>query len=321
MPSLPDAAFAGILEARSNKALFSNHPIAHNNITTHGSNIDWAICALHAFLLLGVIVWTYTTNPRRRLFHYFSIGILLVATIYYFILASNLGAHATPVEFYHLGIINRTRQVFYARWVGYFINFSLIWFALLLMSGVGWASILFTIGLVMLWATMFLIGMFVRSSYKWGFFAIAIVLYALIAWQSMGVARSYANKLDPTTHKTFTTLAGYTLFWMLLYPISWGVSEGGNRITNDSEQIFYGILDVFSQGVFSLLLIFLTRRLDFDHLGLGFTEYGRIHNARDHIHNEKHRNGHNGAVADTGAPGYTSTTGTGAGTVAADNRV
>lgn len=188
--------------------------LTSNNITTHGSDLDWAICALHAFLLLGVIVWTYMTNPRRRVFHYFAISMLSVATIYYFIIASNLGGAAVPVEFRGGNILNRTRQVFYARWVGYFINFALIWFALLLMSGVGWASILFTVGLSMLWATMFLIGMFVRSSYKWGFFVIAIILWALIIWQVMGIARSYANTVDSTTHRTFTLLALWELFFM-----------------------------------------------------------------------------------------------------------
>lgn len=187
-----------------------------NNITNHGSNLDWAICVLHALLLLGVIAWTYTTNPRRRVFHYFAIGILTVTTIYYFIMASDLGGAAVLVQFRGGNITNRTRQVFYVRWVGYFINFALIWFALLLMSGVGWASILFTVGLSMLWASMFLIGMFVRSSYKWGFYVISYFLWALIAWQTMGIARSYANTVDSTTHKTFTALAAWELF--LMYP-------------------------------------------------------------------------------------------------------
>lgn len=132
------------LAARShgNTALLHNPPIANNNLTSHGSSWCWAVCALHAFLLLGVIAWTYSTNPRRRVFHYFSIAILLVATIYYFVLASDLGGHAVPVEFRRYGLIGRTRQVFWVRWIGYFINFSLIFFSLLLLSGVGWASIL-----------------------------------------------------------------------------------------------------------------------------------------------------------------------------------
>lgn len=136
--SYTDLAF---LERRNN-VLSHNPPIANNNLTSHGSSWCWAVCALHAFLLLCVIAWTYTTNPRRRAFHYFSTAILLVATIYYFVLASNLGGHAVVVEFRNYGLARRTREVFWVRWIGYFINFSLIFFALLLLSGVGWASIL-----------------------------------------------------------------------------------------------------------------------------------------------------------------------------------
>lgn len=296
-----------------------------NNITKHGSNLDWAICTLHALLLLGVIAWTYITSPRKRVFHYFAIGILTVTTIYYFIMASDLGGAAVPVQFRGGNIPNRTRQVFYTRWVGYFINFALIWFALLLMSGVGWASILFTVGLSMLWASMFLIGMFVRSSYKWGFFVIGYIVWAWIVWQTMGIARSYANTVDLTTHKIFTGLAAWELFLMysppppldspphhavpqayrsrMLYPISWAVSEGGNRITNDAEQIFYVVLDVLSQGVFSLLLLFMARKLDFDLLGLACSECGRIKNRMSE--KKQHAAGRDGGG--TGGPA-TSTT-------------
>lgn len=54
--------------------------------------------------------------------------------------------------------------------------------------------------------------------------------------------------------------------------------------------MFYGVLDILSQGIFALLLILATRNLDFDRMELGFTDYGRIRdhdNWRDSIHQEK----------------------------------
>lgn len=101
-----------------------------------------------------------------------------------------------------------------------------------------------------------------------------------------------------------------------LYPISWGLSEGGNRIQVDSESVFYGVLDIFTQGVFSVVLIAATRKLDFDRMGLGFTEYGRIRdhdNWRDGIHQEKAGRAANGTgyaadgggLTGVGAPGIT----------------
>ena len=61
-----------------------------------------------------------------------------------------------------------------------------------------------------------------------------------------------------------------------LYPISWALCEGGNVITNDSEQIFYAVIDVLSQGLFAVALLALTRNLDFDRLKLAFEEWGRV---------------------------------------------
>ncbi|RPA96801.1 family A G protein-coupled receptor-like protein [Choiromyces venosus 120613-1] len=285
---------SSLLQARRNNVLNVDPKIANNNITTHGSDWLWAVMALQGILLLGMIIWTFVTSARRRAFHCFSTAILLVATIYYYAMASNLGGHAVPVEFRRRGIPGRTRQVFWVRWIGYFINFSLIFFSLLLLSGVGWANILFTIGLTMLWATMLLVGGLVSSSYKWGFYVFALLIYFFIIWQVLGVARKHASRVDLGAHKIFTSLAAWTLFLMLLYPIAWGLSEGGNVLKSDSEAVFYGVLDIFSQGIFSLALIVATRNLDFDRMGLSFTEYGRIH---DHDQSEKvpHHNGHNGA--------------------------
>lgn len=277
----------GLLYAR-NRALNANPSPAYYHVTSGGSDLNWAIMTLNALLLLGVLAWTFITSSRRRVFHYFSIGILLIGTIYYFIIASDLGSSAVFVEF---GRKNLTRQVFYARWVGYSLNFSLIMFAILLLSGVGWATILFTTGLTLGWGVMFLIGMFVRTTYKWGFFVFAYFLYFLIVWQVLGVGRRFINKIDTTAHRSYTMLALWPISFMILYTISWAVSEGSNHINNDREQVFYAVLDVCAQCLFALALLALTRGLDFDLLRLGFSDYGRVSS----VHHEKRM--HNGGTA------------------------
>lgn len=54
----------------------------------------------------------------------------------------------------------------------------------------------------------------------------------------------------------------------ILYPIAWGVCEGGNVISPDSEAIFYGILDLLAKPVFGALLLFGHRNIDPARLGL-----------------------------------------------------
>jgi hypothetical protein len=90
----------------------------------------------------------------------------------------------------------------------------------------------------------------------------------------------------------------------MLYPISWGLSEGGNVIHVDSETVFYGILDLFSQILFALALVGATRDIDFDRMGLEFTEYGRIHD------NEHWKGGEKGGVGRGTGPAQGSAAGT-----------
>lgn len=85
----------------------------------------------------------------------------------------------------------------------------------------------------MLWAVMFLAGGQVASSYKWGFFVFAVLIYYFIIWQVLGVARSYASRVEPGVHKMYLALAGWTLGLMYvtlnLPPPSrtnWFVSKG-----------------------------------------------------------------------------------------------
>jgi len=260
------------LEARSNDVLNHNPPVAINNITSHGSNLAWAICALHAVLYLGAVAWTFTTNSRRRVFHYFALLILLIATIYYFVLASDLGSTAVPMYLNNY----ETRQVFYVRWVGYFLNFSLITFALALLSGADWPGVLFAVVLAMIWAVMYLCGALTISSYKWGFFVFAVYVQFVLVWQLLFVARTFAGRHDVVVRNAFSMLALYELGLMTLYAVAWGVSEASNTIQNDSEMVFYAVLDVLTQGVFAVLLIFRTGNLDLDYLRLAGTDYGRL---------------------------------------------
>lgn len=60
------------------------------------------------------------------------------------------------------------------------------------------------------------------------------------------------------------------MFLWFLYPIAWGLCEGGNLISPDSEAIFYGILDLLAKPVFGALLIWGHRGIDPARLGSKF---------------------------------------------------
>ena len=93
----------------------------------------------------------------------------------------------------------------------WFITWPIIVLALLLMTGVGWSTIIFTMALSMLYAVMFLVGALTHTSYKWGYFVIALLALFLLAYQLLIAARPWARRFD--TSKWYLPLATYTLFF------------------------------------------------------------------------------------------------------------
>lgn len=64
-------------------------------------------------------------------------------------------------------------------------------------------------------------------------------------------ARSNAKALGNDVHRVFLMCGLVTLFVWTLYPIAWGVSEGGNVISANGEAYFYGVLDFIAKPVSS----------------------------------------------------------------------
>ena len=59
----------------------------------------------------------------------------------------------------------------------------------------------------------------------------------------------------------------------MLYPVCWGVSEGGNVIPPDSEFIFYGILDCCLIPITCGVFLWLHAGIDPSYLGLYIRTY------------------------------------------------
>ena len=112
--------FANI-QAR-NRVLSTNPPVAPENITSHGSSWLWAVTAIHSLLFIVVLALTVKTRHRQRVYHYIALALLLIPTIAYFTMASNLGAARVPVEFRRGG----AREVFWVRYVGEYIYIYII---------------------------------------------------------------------------------------------------------------------------------------------------------------------------------------------------
>jgi len=106
------------------------------------------------------------------------------------------------------------------------------------------------------------------------------------------VARKHARALGSDVYRTYLICGVWTIFLWFLYPISWGLCEGGNVIAPDSEAAFYGTLDVLAKPVFGALLLWGHRNIDPARLGIHIRDYDNLPLGVDSkYNNDKHRNG------------------------------
>lgn len=177
-----------------------------------------------------------------------------------------------------------------------------------------------------------LVGALVKTSYKWGYFTFGCVAFLFVAWtvsheyyilptfntdilQVVFEGRAYARQLGADINKTYTICGVWTIGLWFLYPIAWGLCEGGNVISSDSEAIFYGILDLLAKPVFGALLLWGHRNIDPARVGLhirdprdpGNTVFNEK-NGHSNAHSNGHSTGTDGGVTGQGITNNQNTT-------------
>jgi len=270
---------------RANPNVFQYPTTSDINLTTHGSDWYWAVTAVMAVSSAIFIGLSFTVPRRNRIFHYITASITLVAAIAYFTMASNLGYAAIRVEFQRTNpkVAGVYRQILYVRYIDWVITTPLLLLDLLLTCGLPWPTILFTVLMDEIMIITGLVGALVASSYKWGYFTFGTVALFFIAYNVCVVGLKHANAIGSDVKRVFLICGAWTMFLWFLYPIAWGLSEGGNVISPDSEAVFYGILDILAKPVFGALLLFGHRNIDPKRLGIHIRDYD------DPIHpDEKH---------------------------------
>ena len=166
------------------------------------------------------------------------------------------------------------RQIFWAKYVFWVVSFATLIIAMGVLSGVAWATIAFNVALSWIWIISYLIAAYTRSNYKWGFFAFGLIAHLVLAYSTLHRGMRSARRVGIS--RDHTMLSGWVNFLWLLYPIAWGVSDGGNVIGVTPSFIFFGILDLLTVAVTSLAFVALARRWDYNALNIAFTQYGRV---------------------------------------------
>lgn len=238
------------------------------HLTSHGSSWLWAAFAVftvfavcHAFIYGAT---SFKNNVAKKTLLLVPLFTNFVVGVAYFTYASNLGWAGNETEFKHVNTNEDiyVRQIFYAKYIGWFLAWPFSLLAITVATSTlsesltsepsknfeGVISVFSNLVTKVLATEVFvlglLIGTLIHSTYKWGYFTFALVgqIFAMCL-VSVNVAKSFKSNNN-------SRIAGYVillqlLVW-LLYPICWGLSEGGNVIQPDSEAVFYGILDLIT---------------------------------------------------------------------------
>lgn len=264
---------------KRNNAVYTNPPvldgrIADIHITERGSSWLWAVFSIFGLSTLVLLALTFIRLPSTRTFHYLLSIVLLVTTLDYFAQASDLGFVPIQVEFVrrHHTVAGSTRQIWFARYIDYFITVPLLLTTILLISRASWPKIIFVIFFSWTTTVTWLLGALTTSSYKFGFFVFGLFSLWVVAYTLLFSGRRSANEGGSDVGRAYQLPTAYLLFfWLILYPIAWGVSEAGNVIAPNSEMVFYGILDLFTKLGVTALLLWTTKEIE--HSRFGFNYY------------------------------------------------
>ncbi|KAM0349709.1 hypothetical protein ACHAPU_003538 [Fusarium lateritium] len=280
-----------VLFTRSNDALDVNPQTGDARLSTAGSDWLWAATALYSVSFLTYFALSFKPRNNERIFHHLFTIALLVGSIAYFSMASGLGYSVIATH------LNRGRavsyEIFFAKYINWVVSWPVVLLALGLMSGVSWATIVFNIFLSWIWIISYLCSAYTRTSYKWGFFAFGSVAWLMLAYQTLHPGRTSASRLGLS--RDYMLLAGWLNLLWLMYPIAFGLSDGGNKIGVTQSLVFFGVLDVLMIPGLAFAFMILSRRWDYGALNLHFTQYGRVHSG-------------NGVFPEKRAPGAAGTT-------------
>ena len=264
-----------VLNIRVNDALTINPPAGDQFYTVHGSNWSWTVAAVYTLTFVIVYALSFKARAGEKFFHYLFTIANLVGAITYFALASDIGYSVVEVSNnLNYGL---TRQIFFAKYINWVVNFPIAIISLGVLSGVSWTTIIYNILLSWTWIISYLVGAYTTTNYKWGFFTFGTVAWIALAISTLTTGLSSAARVD--IRRDYVVLAGWLNLLWLLYPIAWGLSDGGNKIGVTPSFIFFGVLDILLIPVLTYATIVLSRKWDYGKLNIAFTQYGRVASA------------------------------------------
>ncbi|KAJ5604852.1 hypothetical protein N7510_010006 [Penicillium lagena] len=219
-------------------------------------------------LQIGLLLLSFAAKESERVFHYLFTVALLVGAISYYAQASDLGWSAIEqVDHLRNGVVH---PMFYAKYINWIVAFPSLALGLGLASGISWTTICCNIAIAWLWVVSYLVAAYTTTTYKWGFFAFGTFSWLILAMSTINESREAAALLE--IERDYLVLAGWVNLLWVLYPVAFGLTDGGNVIGITGGFIFFGVLDILIVPVLSFTMLFFARNWDYRKLNIAFSD-------------------------------------------------
>lgn len=227
-----------------------------------GKRTLWVVTVLMALSSVVFYILAGRSPLPKRVFHTLIALTTTISFLIYLALSTGTGVvHAhSLIRHAHSHVPDTTttvhRQIFWLRYVNWFLTEPLTLLNLSFISGLPGAHLLVAIAAdyAMLGAGLF--GTFAgHTARRWVWFVISAIAYLVVVYQ-MGVnASKAASRKDVQTKRFFGAYSAVTLLVKALYPIALASGALALKINLDSESIVFAIYDIIEQGILGYWLL------------------------------------------------------------------
>jgi len=223
----------------------------------------WVVTVLMLLSSLIFYILGARVPVQKRFLHVLASLVTTISFLAYFAMATGggIGYNHTVVHHHHKKTPDTThdifRQVYWARYINWALTFPLIVVNLALLSGLNGASLLVSVAATLIMFTTGIVSAFASAhdGARWAWYTLSCIAYLTIVYQLGYNGRRAAQSKDNKIRLFYSSIGGYSLVVLLIYPIIWAASSNARRMSIDAEIIVYAILDVLSQGVFGYWLL------------------------------------------------------------------
>ncbi|GAA5982469.1 hypothetical protein JCM10908_006660 [Rhodotorula pacifica] len=261
-------------------------------LSPYGSNYAWALFGVFTLCALLNAFVAHSRPKGRRAFHYLGFAVLVTTAITYSSLAANLSYTPVPVEFVRSGsrgadqlaagaVFPPTRSIFFGRYIDWAIVTPLLLLMLLLCTGFTLSRIFIVLFCQVVLIVCGLIAALTPTRYKWMFYAFSCAALFYVTWTLLVPGRVSSLRLGRDVGKTYANHAFALVFFFVLYPIVFGLCEGGNVLRVTSEFIWYGVLDFLVKVVWMFSFLFAVEAIDYEVFGFRSGKVTDVYSSAD----------------------------------------